>query len=77
MNYHFRKASVSEVPQIWKIIQQAIVRRKNDGSEQWQDGYPNENVIKQDITKGIGYVLIDEIIRRKKNLQRHQNRNHS
>ena len=62
MNYHFRKASVSEVPQIWEIIQQAIVRRKNDGSQQWQDGYPNENVIKQDITKGIGYVLIDDNI---------------
>ena len=62
MNYHFRKASVSEVPQIWEIIQQAIVRRKNDGSEQWQDGYPNEDVIKQDITKGIGYVLIDDNI---------------
>ena len=62
MNYHFRKASVSEVPQIWEIIQQAIVRRKNDGSQQWQDGYPNEDVIKQDITKGIGYVLIDDNI---------------
>jgi GNAT superfamily N-acetyltransferase len=62
MNYHFRQASASEAPQIWKIIQQAIVRRKNDGSEQWQDGYPNEDVIKQDITKGIGYVLIDDNI---------------
>ena len=62
MNYLFRKANASEVPQIWKIIQQAIVRRKNDGSQQWQDGYPNEDVIKQDITKGIGYVLIDDNI---------------
>ena len=47
---------------MWEIIQQAIVRRKNHGSQQWQDGYPNENVIKQDITKGIGYVLIDDNI---------------
>ena len=62
MNYDFRQAIASEVPQIWEIIQQAIVRRKNDGSQQWQDGYPNENVIKQDITKGIGYVLIDDNI---------------
>lgn len=46
--------------QIWTIIQQAIVRRKNDGSQQWQDGYPNEDVIKQDIAKGIGYVLTDD-----------------
>ncbi len=57
MNYNFRKATVLEIPQIWTIIQQAIVRRKNDGSQQWQDGYPNETVIQQDIAKGNGYVL--------------------
>ena len=60
MNYNFRKAIVSDMSQIWTIIQQAIVRRKNDGSQQWQDGYPNEDVIKQDIAKGIGYVLTDD-----------------
>ena len=60
MNYHFRKATVSEISQIWNIIQQAIERRKNDGSQQWQDGYPNETVIQQDIAKGIGYILTDD-----------------
>lgn len=59
MNYDFRKATASEIPQIWTIIQQAIVRRKNDGSQQWQDGYPNEDVIRTDIAKGFGYVLTD------------------
>jgi GNAT superfamily N-acetyltransferase len=62
MNYNFRKAVVSDMSQIWEIIQQAILRRKNDGSQQWQDGYPNEDVIKLDIIKGIGYVLIDDNI---------------
>lgn len=60
MNYNFRKATASDIPQIWKIMQQAIVRRKNDGSQQWQDGYPNETVIELDITKGIGYVITDD-----------------
>ena len=60
MNYNFRKATGIEIPKIWEIIQQAIVRRKNDESQQWQDGYPNENVIEQDIAKGIGYVLTDD-----------------
>ena len=60
MNYKLTKATLSDIPIIWKIIQQAIVRRKNDGSQQWQDGYPNEAVIEQDILKGIGYVLTDE-----------------
>ena len=62
MNSTFRKASASDIPQIWKILQQAILRRKNDGSTQWQDGYPNETVIQQDIAKGIGYVLMDDKI---------------
>ncbi len=26
---------------IWEILQDAILRRKKDGSNQWQDGYPN------------------------------------
>lgn len=59
MNYQFRKATATEIPQIWSILQQAIIRRKADGSEQWQDGYPNPEVIQKDIEKGAGYVLTD------------------
>ena len=59
MNYQFRKATASEVPQIWIILQNAILRRKADGSNQWQDGYPNPEIIHQDIKKGIGYVLTE------------------
>jgi GNAT superfamily N-acetyltransferase len=57
MNYQFRKAQLSEIPQIWGILQKAIQRRKADGSNQWQDGYPNPDVLQKDIEKGAGYVL--------------------
>ncbi len=60
MNYHFRKADTIDIPEIWAILQQAIIRRKNEGSNQWQDGYPNPEVIKNDIEKGYGYVLIEK-----------------
>ena len=60
MNLKLQKANLSNVPKIWEILQKAILRRKADGSNQWQDGYPNESVIAQDIAKGIGYVLTDE-----------------
>lgn len=60
MNYNFRQATPSEVPQIWNILQQAIQRRKSDGSTQWQDGYPNPEVIQGDIEKNAGYVLTEE-----------------
>ncbi|MES2853021.1 MAG: GNAT family N-acetyltransferase [Bacteroidota bacterium] len=44
---------------MWEILQQAIQRRKEDGSNQWQDGYPNPEVIQKDIEKGKGFVLVD------------------
>ena len=59
MNYQFRKATLTELEQIWKILQQAIQRRKEDGSNQWQDGYPNPEVIQKDIEKGSGFVLVE------------------
>ena len=59
MKYHFRKAELSEITLIWEILQQAIQRRKEDGSTQWQDGYPNPNVVQKDIEKGEGFVLLD------------------
>lgn len=62
MSYHFRPATQAEVPQIWTILQHAIQRRKADSSNQWQDGYPNPEVVTQDIEKGVGYVLtLDDI----------------
>jgi RimJ/RimL family protein N-acetyltransferase len=59
MNHNFRIAAISDIPQIWKILQQAIQRRKEDGSEQWQDGYPNLDVVQNDVEKGVGFVLTE------------------
>ena len=58
MAHQFRKAFPSDASRIWEILQQAILKRKEEGSNQWQDGYPNSEVIKKDISKEIGYVLI-------------------
>tara|TARA_B100000965_G_C19530870_1_gene731049 strand:- start:435 stop:944 length:510 start_codon:yes stop_codon:yes gene_type:complete len=57
MDYQFRQAKYSEASQIWQILKDAIQRRKEDGSNQWQDGYPNMEVVKRDIEKKIGFVL--------------------
>lgn len=59
MDYFFRKATLADVAAIWAILQDAIQRRKEDGSNQWQDGYPNPDTIRQDIGKDVGYVLAD------------------
>ena len=55
-----RKAAFLEAPVIWEILQQAIYQRKKDGSKQWQNGYPNEQTVHNDITNGNAYVLIDD-----------------
>ncbi|RYJ40763.1 N-acetyltransferase GCN5 [Flavobacterium anhuiense] len=55
-----RKANLSEIPQIWEILQDAIEQRRLDGSTQWQDGYPNELSIKSDIENDYGYVFTED-----------------
>lgn len=55
----FKRATLKELDIIWLIIQSAIERRKKDGSNQWQDGYPNLSVLENDITNRNGFVLID------------------
>ena len=54
-----RKAAISEIPVIWEILQDAIEQRRQDGSTQWQDGYPNELSIEKDIENGYGYVFTE------------------
>ena len=60
MNLQLRKAQIPNLPKIWEIIQSAILRRKADGSNQWQDGYPNPEVLQKDIENEEGYVLTDK-----------------
>lgn len=57
---HFRQAIPADQQAIWEILLGAIARRKADGSEQWQDGYPNPSVVASDIERGIGFVLLEE-----------------
>lgn len=41
------------------IIDFAIASRKADGSQQWQDGYPNRQTIEADIHHKFAYILQD------------------
>jgi len=55
----FRRATISDANAIWNILEQAIERRKLERSNQWQDGYPNIDVVKSDIKKSVAYVLLE------------------
>lgn len=52
-----RKAEIEDRDVIWEMIQQSIERRRQDGSTQWQNGYPNINTVESDIAKEFGYIL--------------------
>ena len=62
MEYEFRQSTLGDLAAIWEILQQAIIRRKEEGSNQWQDGYPNMEVIQKDMARGAGFVLVDGAI---------------
>ncbi|WGU71225.1 hypothetical protein QIU18_04805 [Capnocytophaga canimorsus] len=56
-----QKALPDDLPLIWEIIQQAIRSRKEEGSTQWQDGYPNLNTIAADIAQQYGYFVLHNL----------------
>lgn len=53
----FIKANNSDLDEIMKIIEFTQLQFKNEGIDQWQNNYPNHNVIKQDIEDGNSYVF--------------------
>ena len=56
----FKIATINQLDRIWELIQDGIALRKAQGSMQWQNGYPNRNVIKQDIEEQAGFVLLQQ-----------------
>lgn len=42
---------------IWNLLQQGIERRRKEGSNQWQDGYPNIQTVENDLKNGFGFVF--------------------
>lgn len=55
-----RKTMFGDIKQVMEIIEQGKSYLKSNGVDQWQNGYPNEAVIREDIGNGYGYVLADE-----------------
>lgn len=54
---NFRKSVKSDITHIIRIIKQAQQYFKEHGINQWQNNYPNEDVIYNDIVKKHSYVL--------------------
>ena len=57
--YQFRKAELSDIDAILVIVAEAQVLLASNGVDQWQDGYPNRDVMMTDIDNGNCYVMLD------------------
>jgi len=56
----FRKANYNDIDRIYEIIKQAQEYFRQNGIDQWQNNYPNPEIIEKDISNGECYVLEKE-----------------
>ena len=54
-----RKSTQEDIDRIMEIIKQAQNYFKENNIDQWQNNYPNEEIIKEDISNGESYVLLN------------------
>ncbi|MBA1392624.1 GNAT family N-acetyltransferase [Bombilactobacillus bombi] len=57
---YLRKVQINELAQVIEIIEEAKQVLKGRGVDLWQDGYPDENILRSDIERGIAYFLIKD-----------------
>lgn len=55
-----RKSSKEDIKDIMKIINKAKEFLKENGVDQWQDGYPNSAIIENDILNNYSYVVLKD-----------------
>lgn len=56
----FRQSTRNDLNEIMHIIKQAQEYFKGAGIDQWQDGYPQLELMEEDIDKNRSYVLLEE-----------------
>ena len=57
-----RKAKLSDLENILKIIKEAQERMKESNLTQWQNNYPNKEILTTDINGGHTFVYVDKEI---------------
>ena len=55
-----RQARYEDIKTILSIVRSAQLSLSELGIDQWQDGYPSEDIIAEDISNGVGYVACTE-----------------
>ena len=55
-----RKATVQDIPGILSLFEQAREYFRLNGIDQWQDGYPDEEVLREDLCTGAGWTFFQD-----------------
>lgn len=56
----FRKSAIKDIDEIMKIINEAKLYFKENNINQWQDGYPDKDVILNDVKNEESFVVIND-----------------
>lgn len=53
-----RKSRISDIPFLQEIIAEAKTKMRSSGNlRQWTDGYPSDEILRDDIARGFSYVV--------------------
>ena len=56
-----RKATYEDLPKLMEVFGKARkIMRASGNMNQWNDGYPSEEIVRKDIEKGVSYVLCED-----------------
>ncbi len=56
-----RKSTINDIPTLLEIAEEAKQTMRESGNlKQWTDGYPSADVFRQDIEKGVSYVVEED-----------------
>ncbi len=53
-----RLMTAKDMPEVLSILKEAIAFLKEKEVPQWQNGYPNEEVLQEDLKSNVGYVFL-------------------
>lgn len=58
---HIRKAQLGDIPEIMRIYDAARASMRRSGNmNQWINGYPSEELVREDIEQGVSYVCCED-----------------
>ena len=56
----FKKSTLEDIDTMMEIVDAGKALLRSQGIDQWHKGYPNRELLVQDVQDGIGYVVEED-----------------